>query len=78
MAEKKAVVTYENIMRELKAGNFSPIYILMGEEAYYIDQISNYIQNHVLKPKSRPSTRPSSMAPMSMPLKLPTWPCSSP
>ena len=53
MAEKKAVVTYENIMRDLKAGNFSPIYILMGEEAYYIDQISNYIQNHVLKPEEQ-------------------------
>ena len=50
MAEKKPVATYENIIRDLKAGNYSPIYILMGDESYYIDQISNYIQKNALKP----------------------------
>ena len=29
-------------------GDFAPIYILMGDESYYIDRISNYIQNNVL------------------------------
>lgn len=48
MAEKKAVPTFDGIMHDLKNGDFAPIYILMGDESYYIDQISNYIQNNVL------------------------------
>ncbi len=35
-------------MRELKAGSFQPVYLLMGEEPYYIDQVSDYIENHAL------------------------------
>lgn len=50
MPEKKPVVTYEALMRDLKAGNIAPIYILMGEESYYIDQISDYIQKNLLLP----------------------------
>lgn len=50
MAEKKPTTTYEDIMRDLKAGNYAPIYILMGDESYYIDQISNYIQSNALSP----------------------------
>lgn len=50
MPEKKAVATFDAIMKDLKAGQFSPIYILMGDESYYIDQISDYIQSHVLTP----------------------------
>lgn len=37
-------------MKDLKARKFSPIYILMGEESYYIDQITNYIAENVLTP----------------------------
>lgn len=48
MAEKTTAVTYDGIMRDLRAGNYSPIYILMGDESYYIDQISSYIQAHAL------------------------------
>ncbi len=48
MAEKKTVPTYDGIMRDLKDKVFAPIYILMGDESYYIDQISNYIQSHAL------------------------------
>ena len=33
--------TFQDIMKDLKARRFSPIYILMCEEAYYIDQITN-------------------------------------
>ncbi|MBM6992391.1 MAG: DNA polymerase III subunit delta [Prevotella sp.] len=50
MPEKKPTLTFEAIMRDLKTGRFAPIYILMGEESYYIDKISDYIQNHVLSP----------------------------
>ena len=36
------------IVADIKNGNAKPVYFLMGEEPYYIDQISDYIENHVL------------------------------
>ncbi len=45
--------TFDTIMRDLKARKFYPIYILMGEESYYIDQLSDYIENNVLQPEER-------------------------
>lgn len=36
------------IISDIKKGNLAPIYFLMGEEAYYIDGISNYIEQSVL------------------------------
>ena len=54
MPEKKNTGTsYETIIRDLKARHFSPIYILMGDESYYIDKISDYIAEHVLRPEER-------------------------
>ena len=53
MPEKKPVQTYESVMSELKARHFSPIYILMGDESFYIDRISDYIAEHVLQPEER-------------------------
>ena len=54
MPEKKNTGTsYETIMRDLKVRHFSPIYILMGDESYYIDKISDYIAEHVLRPEER-------------------------
>lgn len=53
MPQKKAVATFDAIMRDLKSGAFSPLYLLMGEESYYIDQISDYIQAHALMPEQQ-------------------------
>ena len=53
MPQKKAVATFDGIMRDLKSGAFSPLYLLMGEESYYIDQISDYIQAHALTPEQQ-------------------------
>lgn len=53
MAEKKTVQTFDAIMRNLKAGKYAPIYILMGEESYYIDLISDYIADQVLPENER-------------------------
>lgn len=53
MAEKKSTTTFESIMRDLKEGRFSPVYVLMGEEAYYIDRIADYIADHALQPEER-------------------------
>ncbi|WP_394801550.1 DNA polymerase III subunit delta, partial [Tenacibaculum piscium] len=36
------------IISDIKAGNLKPIYFLMGEEPYYIDEISDYIEENVL------------------------------
>lgn len=41
-------VTYEEIVRNLKNGGYSPVYFLMGEEDYYIDRISDYLIDCVL------------------------------
>lgn len=47
----KQGVTFQAIMQDLKNRNFAPFYLLMGEESYYIDTISNYIASHVLLPE---------------------------
>jgi DNA polymerase III subunit delta len=36
------------IINDIKAGNIKPIYFLMGEESYYIDKLSDYIEENVL------------------------------
>jgi DNA polymerase-3 subunit delta len=41
-------VTYEAVMTGLKNRNYKPVYFLAGEEPYYIDLISDYIEDKVL------------------------------
>lgn len=36
------------IVNEIKQGNIKPIYFLMGEEPYYIDKLTEYIENNIL------------------------------
>ena len=36
------------IVNDIKTGNIKPIYFLMGEESYYIDKLSDYIEKKVL------------------------------
>lgn len=40
--------TYEQIMKSLQAGKFAPLYLLCGEESFYIDRVSDYIENNIL------------------------------
>ena len=52
--KKKATgPTYEQIVRDVQAGNLKPIYYLMGQESYYIDHVADFIVNAVLKPEER-------------------------
>lgn len=44
----KQEITCDDILRELRSKQYRPIYYLMGEEAYYIDLISDYIMDNVL------------------------------
>jgi len=41
-------ITYEEILSDLKNRIFKPVYFLAGEEPYYIDLITDYIQDKVL------------------------------
>ncbi len=40
-------------MADLKARRFKPVYILMGEEPYYIDRLTEYLENNVMPPEER-------------------------
>jgi DNA polymerase-3 subunit delta len=41
-------VTYEEIISDLKKRIFKPVYFLAGEEPYYIDLITDYIEENIL------------------------------
>lgn len=36
------------ITKDIKAGNIKPIYFFMGEEPYYIDKLTEFIEDNVL------------------------------
>lgn len=44
----KQVWTYEQLMSSLKRKEYKPVYMLMGDESFYIDQIADYIEENVL------------------------------
>ncbi len=41
-------LTYEEIISDLKKRIFKPVYFLAGEEPYYTDLITNYIEDNIL------------------------------
>lgn len=41
------------IVNNIKAGNIKPIYFLMGEEPYYIDKLSDFIEQNVLSEEEK-------------------------
>ena len=41
-------MTCDDILKELRAKQYRPIYYLMGEESYYIDVIADYMADHIL------------------------------
>jgi DNA polymerase III subunit delta len=46
-------MTVHEIISELKNRNFRPVYLLSGEEPYYIDMITDYIMNNVLSEEEK-------------------------
>ena len=48
MAVKKETLSYIEIQNNVSKGIFSPIYVLMGEESYYIDQLESLIVSKAL------------------------------
>ncbi len=43
----------KSILIDIKKGNTKPVYFLMGEETYYIDGISDYIEKNVLSEEEK-------------------------
>ncbi|MCL6461595.1 MAG: DNA polymerase III subunit delta [Flavobacterium micromati] len=41
------------IVNDIKTGNIKPIYLLMGEEPYYIDKLCDYIEKNVLSEEEK-------------------------
>lgn len=46
-------LTDKQLIAELKSGKYSPVYLLMGEEDYYIDQVSDWMEEHIVDPTLR-------------------------
>jgi DNA polymerase-3 subunit delta len=41
-------MTYEAVLKDLKAGKYSPVYFFHGDEPFYIDQLSDWIAANAL------------------------------
>lgn len=46
--KNKTIEAFQQIIRDLKNDNYAPIYLLEGDEGYYIDRITNYILDNAL------------------------------
>ena len=54
MATKNTnAITHETIIRDVQGGKIAPVYLLMGEESYYIDRLATFITDSVLQPEDR-------------------------
>ena len=49
----KNKTTYREVLAQLKQKQYAPVYFLCGDEAYYIDYVSDYIEHNVLDEMSR-------------------------
>jgi len=46
-------MSFEQIKRDIESRNFHPIYLLMGDEPYYIDELTNSLMQTVLPEEER-------------------------
>lgn len=46
---RDAFSQYERLVADIKAKRFSPIYLLMGEEGYFIDQLTDLLADSILE-----------------------------
>lgn len=53
MAKQEATISHRDIIEQIRKRDFKPIYLLMGEESYYIDRLSEYIAENVLPEAER-------------------------
>ncbi len=50
---KQETTSFESIMSDIKARTFAPIYVLMGEESYFIDRICEALSTSILPEEER-------------------------
>lgn len=53
MAKKSSGPTFRDIMGSIKKGQFVPVYILTGEEPYYLDEIARALEHNVIDEADR-------------------------
>lgn len=46
-------MTYDVLMQQMRAGNYPPVIVVHGEEPYYIDQVSGYVEQNALDEMAR-------------------------
>ena len=51
MAKKE--FTYESICKDIADRKYAPVYVLMGEEPFFIDQITDLLVDNVLTEEER-------------------------
>jgi len=61
---------YKRILQSLQLKQFAPVYLVDGEENYYLDKITDMFENNILSAAERDLTSLYSMA--KMPIG-PTW-----
>lgn len=50
---KDCVARFEEIKKQIKSRQFAPIYLLMGEESYFIDELCNLLASTILDPSEQ-------------------------
>ena len=50
---KETVAEYERLAGEVRARRFAPVYLLMGEESYFIDALADLLAETILDPAER-------------------------
>ena len=50
---KDCVSRFEEIKKQINSRQFAPIYLLMGEESYFIDELCNLLANTILDPSEQ-------------------------
>ncbi|MBP5703682.1 MAG: DNA polymerase III subunit delta [Paludibacteraceae bacterium] len=53
MATKNSDADAKDIIADVKAGNIKPIYLLHGEEPYYIDLVSDFLENNIVADENK-------------------------
>lgn len=44
---------YRDLVNDIKARKFKPVYLLHGEESYYVDKIAEFMEDNILSPEQK-------------------------
>ncbi|MDE7134201.1 MAG: DNA polymerase III subunit delta [Rikenellaceae bacterium] len=50
---KSTLESYSAVMKELRGGIYRSVYLLMGQEPFFIDKVSDYIENKILPEEAK-------------------------